>query len=110
MVLYYVEVYCEEVYYVEKYYLMYMGVVVDYVGLDSKVDRVIYYVGWVEMYQYYSLVRGTMVEATLLWASVERDMLDKKMMMKFFPWWSVAHCARSKSASVGLGCNNFCSL
>ena len=60
----------------------------------------IYYVEWVEMYLYYNLVRGTMVEATLLWASVERDKLDKKMMMKFFPWWSVAHCARSKSAST----------
>ena len=100
MKMYYVEVYCEDVYYVEKYYLMYMGV-----------DRVNYYVEWVEMYQYYNLVRGTMVEATLLWASVERDMLDKKVWMrKYFLWWSVAQCARSKSASVGLGCNNFCSL
>ena len=78
--------------------------------VDSKVDRVIYYVDWVKKYLYYNLVRGAMVEATLLWASVERDMLDKKVMMKFFSWWSVAHCARSKSASVGFGCNNFCRL
>ena len=27
----------------------------------------------------------------ILGTSVERDMLDKKEMMKFFSWWSVAH-------------------
>ena len=75
--------------------------------LDSKVDRVIYYVEWVEMYLYYSLVRDTMVEATLLWASVEKDMLDKKVILKFFPWWNVAHavlkaqCFYDMSAEIG---------
>ena len=48
------------------------------------------------MEKYYLMYVGVLVvETTLLWASVERDMLDKKMIMKFFSWWSVAHCARS---------------